>query len=173
MTTIGDVLMIFGAIALISISLFCGMVLFTLLLPTRAAKMANFLDHSPGQTLGIGSAIVIPTLTLILILASLHNPAIKVLALLVLLVFLGCAALGGAGLTRLVAERIRNSSQNETLSMLGSSTRAAGLIVGAVNIPLLGWMFLAPLFLCVSIGSFAQGYLSRKSVEVPWQSANS
>lgn len=173
MTTIGDVLMVFGAIALISFSLFCSMVLFTLLLPARAAKMAHQLDTATARTIAIGAGIFIPVLAVIILLAALPLPVAKITALFIGLAFLGCAALGGTGLTRLLSDRIRSSSSEGTMSMLQTTSRAAGLIVGVFNIPLLGWFFLAPLFLFASLGSFAHGFLNSRVKEIPWQSSES
>lgn len=168
MTTIGDVLMVFGGIALISLSLFCSMVLFTLLLPARAAKMAHRLDTAPGRTVAVGAAVFAPVLLLVLVLASVALPLAKISALFLALAFLGCAALGGSGLTRLLADRIRASSSQETMPMLQSTARSAGLIVGVLNIPLLGWLFLAPLFLFASLGSFIHGFLQSRSADISW-----
>jgi uncharacterized membrane protein len=169
MTTIGDVLMVFGAIALISLTLFCSMVLFTLLLPARAAKMAHQLDSATGKTIAVGAGIFIPVFGLIFILAAMPSPVTKVIALIIAMAFLGCAALGGAGLTRLAADRLRSASDNQSLGILAATTRAAALVVGALNIPLLGWMFLTPLMLFASIGSFAHGFLSRRVPTSPWE----
>lgn len=168
MTTIGDVLMVFGAIALFSISLFCCMVMFTLLLPARAAKMAHRLDTSPGKTIAAGAAVFLPVLFAVLALASLPLPLAKITALFLALAFLGCAALGGCGLARLLSDRIRSSSAGVEMPMLQSIARASALIVGVLNIPLLGWLFLAPLFLFASLGSFIHGFVTARRSEAPW-----
>ncbi len=169
MTTIGDVLMVFGAIALISLTLFCSMILFTLLLPARAAKMAHQLDNATGKTIAIGAGIFIPILSVIFILAAIPSPLTKGIALLLAMAFLGCAALGGAGLTRLACDRLRSASDNQSLGMLPATTRAAALVVGAINIPLFGWFFLAPLLLFASVGSFAHGFLNHRVPVTPWE----
>lgn len=169
MTTIGDVLMVFGAIALISLTLFCSMVLFTLLLPARAAKMAHQLDNATGKTIAVGAGIFIPVFAVIFILAAMPSPVSKITALILTMAFLSCAALGGAGLTRLAADRLRSASDNQSLGILPATTRAAALVVGALNIPLLGWLFLTPLMLFASIGSFAHGFLSRRIPNSPWE----
>ena len=173
MTTIGDVLMVFGGIALFSLSLFCGMVFFSILLPARAAKMAHQLDNNPGRTIAIGAGLLTPAIFLIVLLAALPIQLTKILALFLTLAFLGCAAVGGAGLTRLTTDRIRSSAENGAMALFPATVRAAGLIIGALNIPFLGWFFFAPIILFASVGSFAHGFLSRRAVETPWQRAES
>lgn len=173
MTTIGDVLMVFGGIALFSISLFCGMVLFSILLPARAAKMAHQLDHSPGRTIAIGAALLTPAIFLIVLLAAVPNQLAKIISLFLALALLGCAAIGGSGLTRLTTDRIRSSAENGAMALFPATIRAAGLIIGALNIPLLGWFLFAPMLLFASVGSFAHGFLSRRAINTPWQGAES
>lgn len=170
MTTIGDVLMVFGAIALLSFSLLAALVLLTILLPVHSAKMANRIETLPGRTLLAGASITLPALIVIVVMANLPNPATKLLALFSLFVLLACAALGAAGIVRLASDRIKNTANDVT--HYGSVTRAAGLVVGAANIPLVGWFVFAPLFIFASVGLFVNGFLTRRNPATPWDAAN-
>lgn len=170
MTTIGDVLMVFGAIALISFSLFAAMVLVSILFPLQSAKMANRLETRFGKTLLIGASITLPALLGIVVMANVPNPAIKLVALFAFFALMASAALGAAGIVRLTSDRVKNTATD--VSHYGSTTRASFLIISALNIPFIGWFVFAPLFLFASVGLFMNGFLSRRSPVTPWDSAN-
>jgi hypothetical protein len=165
-TTIGDVVLIFGILLATSISIWATMVVATLLYPVRAAKVARSLETSPWKVIGRGTVITIPSILAILVLANIPNPIVKFLALVFAFIFLGMGALGASGLVRWVSERVHETGSG--LSVYGSITRAAALIVGAANIPFFGWFFIAPLALLASIGALSSGFFGRSTPSAPF-----
>lgn len=166
MTTIGDVLLIFGGILAVAFATWATMVLSTLLFPVRSAVMAQRLETSIGKTIGVGASVAIPALALILVLASLPDPLSKITALVLFFLFLGIAALGSGGVVRYASDRVRQTSGD--VSVYGSTTRAGILLVGAINVPFFGWMFVAPLVLLASLGCFVAGFVGGRPTPAPW-----
>lgn len=160
MTTIGDTLLIFGSAAVIGFALWAMMVLSCILFPVRSATTARHLEHSFWKSLGTGLLVLIPSIMILLIFASLPSPVTKVIALLIALLLLFLSAIGSGGLIRWTSEKVKNNAQDVTA--YGSTTRAALLWVGAINIPFFGWFLIAPLVLILGVGMFTLSLFKSK-----------
>lgn len=151
MTTIGDVLMIFGGIVLASFALWGLMVLSAVIFPKRSLAIAQRIETSIGKSIWTGVGVFVPALMLILIFANLPSPATKVISLLLALIVLLAAAVGAGGLVTWTSQRLGASSG---FSQYGSLTRASMLWVTALNVPFFGWFLVGSIVLILGLGSF-------------------
>lgn len=164
MTTLGDVFLILGGLFAIGIACWAAMVLSAIAFPNRAAKGANALSQKTGGTFFLGFMVFAPATFLGLVLASLPNPAAKILGFLVFLALLLMALLGAGGLVRFVSDKVKASAGD--VSQYGSITRGAALLVAACNIPFLGWFLLVPLMIIGSVGCYFGGLKQTIAPEV-------
>lgn len=153
--TIGDVMFGLGVVGATAATLWTVLVLSALLASRRAALGAQVLQTSFTKVLLMGVGVTVPSIMMLIVLAAVPNQAVKILALILALGFLMLSAIGSGGLVRWIADQIRASSGDT--SQYGSTTRAAILLVGAVNLPILGWFLFAPLCLCMGIGLLLTG----------------
>ncbi len=151
MTTIGDILLILMIVTVSSLSLWGTMVATCLLFPYKAARLAQTVERRPVTTIVTGFFMIVPAVIVILALANVPNPAVKLLALLGLMIFLLVAAVGASGQIRLLADRIKSTSGE--MKMFPALGRAAAIMILVLNIPLVGWFLMAPLSLMAGIGS--------------------
>ena len=165
MTTIGDVLMVFGGALAVSFALWAFVVITTLVFPVQSARMARKVESSLWKMVGAGLLISLPVLVLATILASMPSPVTKFAGFLVYMAFLGVVSVGAGGIVRPIAERIRETSPD--VSVYGATTRAGMLFVAALNVPLVGWFVLAPLAIAASAGCFAVGFFGRGPATQP------
>ena len=159
MYTLGDILFIFMVVTVSGLALWGTLVAASLLFPHRSAKLAQTLERRSWTSLIAGFFVTMPLLILIVVLANVPSPVVKVLSLLLFLAFMAYAIVGASGQVRLLAERVRNTDKG--FSMYGSLTRASAILVLAFNIPFVGWLFLAPLSLMAGIGSIVLAKVSK------------
>ncbi|MDI9639920.1 hypothetical protein QPK87_19720 [Kamptonema cortianum] len=169
MTTIGDVLMIFGGLLALGFTMWGTIVLTTILSPARAARMANRLKDKFWANLLTGAFVTLPVVVLVLVLANVPAPVVKILAVVFAVIFLVCATIGAAGAVRLGADSIRGASPN--IGMYESTSRAAILLISAINVPFFGWFLGAPVLLFSSIGCFVNSLRSGRQLPEPWTAA--
>lgn len=165
MTTLGDVLLIFGGSLAVSFALWAFVVITTLAFPVQSARMARKVESSLWKMVGAGLLISLPVLTVATILAALPNPLTKFIGFVIYMAYLGVVAVGAGGIVRPIAERIRETSPD--VSVYGATTRSGMLFVAALNVPLVGWFVLAPLAIAASAGCFAVGFFSRGPATQP------
>ena len=127
--------------------------LLALLLPASTARAAASLDKSFGRSFGLGLLVllVLPLPTLGLLFS--FSPAAQILGTALLLSLVALGAIGGGGLARWMARRLRPKSKNaETAGILF----VAGLLVVVLClVPYLGWLLIAPLCVILGLGAGA------------------
>lgn len=165
MTTIGDVLMVFGGAIAISFALWATVMIVSLSFPVLSARMAQGVQRRLGRMVLIGLAVSLPVLLTALVLVNVPNPAAKIVGFAMLMTYLGVTAVGSAGIVRTVAERIRETAPE--VSHYGATTRAAMLFVAALNVPFVGWFVLAPVCIAASVGSVTVGLFSKGTAPAP------
>jgi hypothetical protein len=149
--TIGDVLAAVAAIFALGATWAATLLLVALAFPARVRQIQERLVSSPGACLARGLGIVL--LFLIIDVPLSQHPAgpLKLLSY-ILLAGLGTfAALGSAGIARLVGERIQGVGAS--MSPFASLTRGTILYVIAGFLPIIGWLFVTPIALLLSLGS--------------------
>lgn len=150
MTTIGDVLMVFGGAAALGFGAWCLVVLVNLLLPAASLRASEGFQSRAASQLGVGVLVGLPVILAGLVLLNLPLPILKVLGVTVIAALLGVASLGFAGLARLCGERVSQAGgASNTYQGLTKGTLA---LVGVCLFPVLGWFVFAPLGLFASIG---------------------
>ena len=151
--TFGDVLAITLLIVVTVVTLWAGIVAFTVLFSRRAQVAANALTDAPGKQVGTGVLIALIAGTLSVSLMGRGGP-IAAVGFAILAAVLALAVLGSAGLALVVAERIRGLDPK--YSSLSATARGVGLI------PIIGWFFLLPAALFASLGAGTAALTARK-----------
>ncbi len=147
-----DVYAVFGTLLALGI-VFPGLI-FTwwLLFPDAVNRAETRLTHAPGRTFLFGLLLTFILTVLIVILANLPLPGANVTAVALLVIALAVAAVGAAGLTNRMAQRLRQKS-NPGLSPAGSFLRAVVVLELAAAFPIIGWFLFIPLCLIISLGA--------------------
>ncbi|MBC8138047.1 MAG: hypothetical protein H8F28_19370 [Fibrella sp.] len=148
--TFGDVLAITLLIVVTVVTLWAGIVAFTVVFSRRAQMAANALTDTPGKQIGIGALVALISGTLSVVLMGRGGP-IAALGFAILAAALAVAVLGSAGLALAIAVRLRELDAR--YSPLSATTRGAALAVAAGLIPIIGWFFLMPAALFASLGA--------------------
>ncbi len=163
MTTIGDVLMVFGGVLAAAGSAWAAMVLAALLFPTRMAAAANELEgHASRAALG-GVLVTFLSVAVSLVLIGSPVPLLKVGGLLLLGAYLAVALVGCSGLVRLTAQRVKGTGGPE--AAFAGYLRGGALVVGACAFPLIGWIVTAPVVLILGSGAGFRAFLRVKAPE--------
>lgn len=159
--TFGDVLAITLLIVVTVVTLWAGIVAFTVVFSRRAQVAANALTDAPGKQVGIGALVALVAGILSVTLMGRGGP-VAALGFLILAAALAVAVVGSAGLALLIGARLRD--QDARYSPLSSTTRGAALAVAAGLIPVIGWFFLMPAALFASLGAGFTALRTKKQV---------
>ncbi len=148
--TLGDILAALAVVFIVGASWAATILLAALGLPSVVARAGTRLTASPGRCAALGAAAL---LIGILIAGALWKGGAGPGRLLSALLLGGLgmmAAVGSAAATKLLAGRI--DALGSPLSPFGSLTRASVLYVSVGFLPVLGWFFLVPAALLLSVG---------------------
>ena len=149
--TLGDILAALAVVFIIGVSWAATILLAALGFPASVARAEFSLTASPGQCAARGAGTVLAFGLLAGGLLSAGAGPMKLLGGAVLGSLGMVAAMGSAGVIHLLARRI--DALGSPLSPFGSLTRAAILYVSAGYLPVIGWFFLVPVALLLSLGS--------------------
>ncbi|MBS1710015.1 MAG: hypothetical protein JSS65_14985 [Armatimonadetes bacterium] len=163
MTTIGDVLMVFGGLLALAGTTWAAIVLAALLFPGRTASAAQELEDRAGRVWWVGLVATFVALSVAFVLVSLPLPLVKFLGFCLLGGHISLAVVGAAGLTRLLGKQIKGAGG--PAENFGAFLRGAGLLVGACSIPLFGWLFLSPVVLVMGTGAGLRSFFPAKAPE--------
>jgi hypothetical protein len=148
--TIGDVLAVIAAVSLLGASWAATLLLAALAFPERTLRAQQRVEAAPGACLlrGLLALLVIglPALALG------QSPAgpVRLVAGALWAGLAAIAALGGAGVVRLLGERIESAGTQ--MPPFAALTRATLLFVTAGFLPLVGWFLVVPAAALVSLG---------------------
>ncbi len=160
MTTIGDNLLVFGGFALSAITLWALILLSSLLFRVKVAVASREAEAHPWRALTVGMLVGLPAMIVLVILANVPHPIVKILALVGALALLALSAVGGAGIARLIGERVRQAGGAQT--SFGATATGSALMVGAMLVPLVGWLFIAPAMLFMGLGLTTHAAIGRR-----------
>lgn len=149
--TIGDVLAVIAAVFVLGASWAATLLIVALAFPARVAKAQAVLTEKPGGSLARGLAILLVGGLLAAVLWNAAAGGTRLLSGLILAALSVLAAVGSAGVVRLLAERI--DALGSPMLPFAGLTRAAALYVVAGFLPVIGWFFLLPAALLLSVGS--------------------
>lgn len=148
--TIGDVLAVIAAVLTVGAALTATSVLLALALPERTRRVQQALTDSPKRCLARGLGVLLAVALLAGALGHHHAGPMRLLALLLWTGLGALAALGSAGIARLLGERILQAGMD--LPLFAALARGAGLVVLASVLPVVGWFFSAPVTLLLALG---------------------
>ena len=148
--TIGDVLAVIAALFACGATWTATVLISALAFPVRAGRAQAKLIASPGACFGRGLLVSIAVVIVSGIVGRGPGPA-KILSGALYVGLAVVAALGSAGIARLMGERIRETGAK--MSPFASLTRGTILYVAAGYLPVIGWFLIVPVALCLSVGS--------------------
>jgi len=161
--TIGDVLTVVASVLGTAVSAWALTICAALLFTRKTDSAHAAIRESWAKCLVVGLFAASALLFVSAALASFALPAAKLAGLLGFAVTLAIAAVGSAGLARMVAHRImRHDPQVSAYSAL---TRGAGLIVAAAAFPVIGFFVITPLLIVLSIGAGTIALVTRVQSE--------
>lgn len=156
--TIGDVLAVMAAVFVVGATWAATILLAALAFPAKTTLAQQKIVSAPGASLarGLGLALVLGVLAAVF--WSRPGPA-RLIGGLLLAALGALAAVGSAGIARLVGERIQAvGSHMNPFAML---TRGTILYVAAGFLPIIGWFLVAPVALLLSVGGGAAAFLTK------------
>lgn len=129
------------------------LVAINLLMPDVTKRAQTRLAQTPGRSFWLGAPITAAFALFIAITSQVNIGAVQAMAFIAALLFMGIGSIGGAGLSRLLGERIRPlSNPNSELTNL---IRGAVMYELAALVPIVGWFLFAPLAAITLVGAAA------------------
>jgi amino acid transporter len=148
--SIGDVLIFLSIFFGLAATLWSLLVVLDLLFSARTAQATERLSNAPWKCFWVG--LVVAGIGVATGLGLLNAPGIlKIAGVLILGGLVVLAALGSAGLARLVAMRM--TEREPYLKPLPAYLRGAGLLIAVGMMPVVGWFFAFPILLLLSVGA--------------------
>lgn len=161
MSTIGDSFAIVALLVGFGLTTWAMMLGAAILFAQKAQAARTLTEQHPWRSFAIGLALVLTAGTVSLIALNIPNPAAKMIGMMGLMGLVSLSMFGMSGLCMILAGRIR--AMEPGISVYASLTKAATVIVIASFLPVLGWFFVAPLLLIVSMGVGIQAVIARSS----------
>lgn len=133
------------------------LVAINLLLPNVTQRVQTRLDQTPGRSFILGVPITAAFALFIAITSQL--PAVgQAMAFIAAALFMGLGSIGGAGLARLLGERIRPLARPN--SELTNLVRGAAVYELAALVPIVGWFLFIPIAGMMVVGAAAFALLN-------------
>ena len=150
---IGDVLAAVAILLGTALTSWTTLLAFRLLFPRRVAIAAEEMRRGafPLALVGAGTLLVPGGIALTMLSAG-PGP-VKMIGFVGLAWILAIAAVGGAGIAATLEDRM------DGIAGFARTSRAAAILVGAANLPVLGWFVFAPILLAVSTGAGVRALL--------------
>ncbi|MFQ3588230.1 MAG: hypothetical protein SNJ74_06595 [Fimbriimonadaceae bacterium] len=151
MFLVGDILALVGAIFLVGVSFWSLTLAANFFFGAKAARAREIAESSPWKSAFAGVLMLGVAVILFGFSANVPNALAKLLGFVALLALLMIGVVGAAGLTRLLAARLEPTDPAAT--EFRTLSRATGLLVVAGFAPFVGWFFVVPAVLAVSLGA--------------------
>jgi hypothetical protein len=161
-----DIYAIFGFMVLMGLSYPALLTTWWLIFPERVERARIRIIERPKRVFGMGILYGLIAAIPMVILFSLPSQFTKVLGWLWLVVLLGVASLGSAGIAAEIGLRL-NWKNDGVYQSLGAYLRGAVLWELAAVFPVIGWLLIIPLGTLISIGGAVPIILKKKSVKEP------
>ena len=160
-----DISAIFFILLILGIAFPAMLTAWWLLFPSVIARAQMRVEKTLPQTFWMGVVLLIVlTVPIVTLLALPFGPA-KFLGWVLLAASLALSSIGSAGIAAHLALRL---AQHSNISELGSFVRGAMVLELAAFFPIIGWLFLWPLFIITAFGAtgFALlNWMPRQSVD--------
>lgn len=151
MFLVGDILALIGALVLVGVSFWSLTLAASFFFGAKASRAREIAESAPWKSAFAGVLMLGVGIILFGFSANVPNGLAKLLGFVALLVLLMIGVVGAAGLTRLLAGRLEPTDPAAT--EFRTLSRAAGLMVVAGFAPFIGWFFVVPAVLAVSLGA--------------------
>ena len=163
--TIGDVLAVIAAVLLVGSAWAATILVVALAFPARVARAGAKLTAAPGRCAGRGFGVMLAVGLLAAVSVRTGRGRSSCWRLLILGAAGVVAALGSAAMVRLLGERI--DAMGSPMAPFASLTRASVLYVAAGFLPVIGWFFVLPAALLLSVGAAASPCCARRRSRRP------
>jgi hypothetical protein len=150
-----DMYAIFGSLILIGLSYPALLTIWWLLFPERVENARLKISETPKKSFWIGVLASVLSAIPALILFNLPSQLTQVLGWFWLVLVLGAASLGAAGLVAEIGMRLNWKSDGQFQSP-GAFIRGAGMLVLASAFPIIGWLLVIPFGTLIALGGAAQ-----------------
>lgn len=147
-----DMYAIFGSLILIGISYPALLTTWWLLFPQRVEKIRIRITEKPKKNFGLGLLYSAISAVPAVILFSLPSQFSQVLAWIWLIIVLGAASLGAAGIAAELGLRL-NWKNDGGYQSQGAFIRGAAILELASIFPIIGWLLIIPVGTFVGLGS--------------------
>jgi hypothetical protein len=147
-----DMYMIFGSLILLGLSYPAMLIIWWLLFPERVERARLKLLEAPRKSFGLGLAAAVLAALPATIFFRLPSQFTQVLGWIWLVLILGFASIGSAGIAAEIGMRMNLKNDSTSIS-LGTFLRGATTLELASAFPLIGWLLIIPLGTLVSLGA--------------------
>ncbi len=149
MFTFGDILAYIGVLLAVGVSAWAFMIASALLFPEKTGQAGVFVKMSFGRTFFSGLLMIILLMIPVVILARI--PGLNLFAYWMISMIACVASFGGSGIVQLIRERILE--EHPEMPRFQALVKSSALLSAVVMSPLVGWFFLAPMFLILGFGA--------------------
>lgn len=157
-----DINAIFGSIILLVITYPATLTAWWLLFPDRVEGARQQISDAPRKSFGLGLAAAALAAIPALVFFNLPSQFTQVLGWIWLVLIIGWAGLGAAGLAAELGLRI-NWKNDGGFQSLGAFIRGAVVLTLASIFPIIGWLLIIPGGTLLSLGAITKGLRSKKS----------
>ncbi|MCJ7717910.1 MAG: hypothetical protein MUO54_15520 [Anaerolineales bacterium] len=157
-----DMYMIFGSLILIGISYPALLTTWWLLFPEGVERARLRISEKPKKSFGMGLLAGVIAAIPTTIFFTLPSQFTQVLGWIWLVLVLGAASLGAAGIAAEIGLRLNWKSDGE-LGSLGAFLRGALIWELASAFPVIGWLLIIPVGTLISLGGAVYAIFKKKS----------
>lgn len=165
-----DMYAIFFSLILVGISYPALLTAWWLLFPEKVENARVRISEKPKRSFGFGliygAIAAVPTV----ILFTLPSQFTQVLGWIWLVLVLGAASLGAAGIAAEIGLRL-NWKNDGNYQSQGAFIRGAGILELASVFPIIGWLLFIPVGTLVSLGGAVPAIFNKKEKEEPKEKA--
>jgi hypothetical protein len=157
---LGDVLTVVALIVGLGISAWGLFVGSAFLFQRRSIRAQHAIERSPAKAFWLGLIATLVISILGLRILSVPFPLAKALSVLMLGYLVYLVSVGGGGLSRVIADRIR--SEDSAITPLPAIVRGSLYLVLASAMPLVGTVVIAPIVVALCTGSALQAIFGKQ-----------
>ncbi len=127
------------------------LVALSLLMPNVTQRVQTRLEQTPGRSFFLGVPVTAAFALFIAIASQVNIGPVQALAFIAAALLMGIGSIGGAGLARLLGERIRPLAHPN--SELTNLVRGAVVYELAALVPIVGWFLFIPIAGMMAVGA--------------------
>lgn len=150
---IGEVLAVVAILLGTALTTWTTLLAFRLLFPKRVAIAADEMRRGAFPLALVGGGMILAPGTIAFMMLSAGPGPVKIVGFVMLAWILAIGAVGGAGIAATLEDRM------DGVTGFARTSRAAAILVGASNLPVLGWFVFAPSVLAVALGAGVRALL--------------